>query len=443
VTPEARTRAPFELLRFTAAPVTGALVVLELDGRFRSAGRFARHPLLVVEPGGDRRRLELAPVRTVVDGQHWHGEYAVPAEALGASARLALGLRGTLLELPAPDELGDGERLATLAREANGLRRALEAAEAEAAAAREQAAAAEGRLEEAVAAARAEAAAASAERIDALEHEVVETHRLSARDVEEARTTAIADVTARAEAAEQHAEDAETWSRAAEEALQAAQARAEAAEAARAEAEERAQVAEAARAEAEERAQLAEQAAGDAVAATSAAEGEDLDDDAALTAEMAASIDAQARAAEAEQEVETLRERLKAAEAGTDVLRTELAEERERLAELAEERDEAIARAEALGGGAVAEGLWTPSAGRGDDEPHEPEEPDDPDVTRPFPVAPERDADADVRRRAGIFDPLPADAPEHRRHGPNLSPWIAVGALLLFVLAVVLLLFGG
>jgi hypothetical protein len=411
VTPEARTSSPFELLRFTAAPVTEALVVLELDGRFHLKGRFARKPHLVIEPG-EGRRVELAPVRTEVDGIHWHGTYAVPAEALTDAARLALGVRGTLLELPAPDEVDDGERLTTLAREGNRLRRALEAAEDEAAAARDDAGAANARLEAAVADARAEAAAAAAERIDALEHEVVEAHRLSAADVEEARTTAIADATARAQAAEQHAEQAEARARAAEEALGAAQARAEAAEAARA--------------EAEERAMLAEQGAAEAVSAASAAEAVDEADDATLTADMAASIDAQARAVEAEQEADTLRERLKAAEAGTDVLRAELAEERARFAELA-------------AGRAAADDVE-------DDEEDEDDEERDADATQPLaaraPRAP-RVADDDVRRRAGIFDPLPADAPEHERHGPNLSPWIAVGALLLFALALILLLFGG
>jgi hypothetical protein len=377
VTPEARSRAPFELLRFTAAPAAGALVVLELEGRFAGqAGRFARRPVLVVEPGADRARLELAPVRTSVRDERWQGAYAVPAEALRDDARLALGVRGTLLELPAPDEPPAGDRLAALAREANALRRALEAAEAEAEGAQAEAAAAAAALEDAVAAAREEERAASAERIDALEHEVVEAHRLAAEDVERARSAAVADTAAeherttaeateRAEAAEQHAEAAEERARAAE--------------------------------------RDAEQA--------------------------------RAQASVAAEEAETLRERLRAAEAGTDVLRAELAEERERAqARLAAPVDD------------------------------EDDKDDDADETRPFTVSEQLDADADatqpvapatearprsgadretrVRTRAGIFDPLPADAPEHPRHGPNLSPWIAVGALLVFAFVLLGLLLG-
>ncbi|HWH93423.1 MAG TPA: hypothetical protein VNT03_06140, partial [Baekduia sp.] len=140
MTPQARSRAPFELLRFTAAPVVGALVVLELEGRFAQSGRFSRQPVLVLDRGEGRARLEFSPVRTALDRGRWRGAYAVPADAF-AGARLALGVRGTLLELPAADEPDDGERLTALAREANALRRALEAAEADAATARGEAAA--------------------------------------------------------------------------------------------------------------------------------------------------------------------------------------------------------------------------------------------------------------------------------------------------------------
>jgi hypothetical protein len=76
VTPEARRRAAFELLRFTAAPVSGELVVVELEGRFAQSGRFARQPVLVVEDehdgdGDGRGRLELAPVRVTLAGDRW------------------------------------------------------------------------------------------------------------------------------------------------------------------------------------------------------------------------------------------------------------------------------------------------------------------------------------------------------------------------------------
>ena len=104
MTPEARKRAPFELLAFTAAPVAGALVVIEVEGRFADrSGRFARQPALVVEAADDRPRLELAPVRAELRDAYWRGVYAIPAEAF-LEARFALGVRETLLELPAPDE---------------------------------------------------------------------------------------------------------------------------------------------------------------------------------------------------------------------------------------------------------------------------------------------------------------------------------------------------
>ena len=124
--------------------------------------------MLVVEPADDRPRLELAPVRAEVHDAYWRGAYAIPAEAL-PGARFALGLRGTLLELPAPDVLDDTDRLTALAREANSLRRALEAAEAEAATARAEADAASAELGTAVLAARDGALAESAERIASAE----------------------------------------------------------------------------------------------------------------------------------------------------------------------------------------------------------------------------------------------------------------------------------
>ena len=54
MTPEAGRRAPFELLAFTAAPVVGALTVIELEGRFgaQGNGRFTRHPVRAVEAAG-------------------------------------------------------------------------------------------------------------------------------------------------------------------------------------------------------------------------------------------------------------------------------------------------------------------------------------------------------------------------------------------------------
>jgi hypothetical protein len=189
--PEARAgrrgRAPFELLRFTATPVPGALVVAELEGRFAQSGRFARGPVLVVEPGEDRPRLELAPVRTAVADGRWRAAYAIPAETF-ETARFALGLRGTLLDLPAPDEPDDAERVTALAREANALRRRLEAAEADVVTAHAETSASAAELGAAVLAARDQAVGESSGRIAALEQELVEAR--TATDAAEARATA-------------------------------------------------------------------------------------------------------------------------------------------------------------------------------------------------------------------------------------------------------------
>ncbi|WCB96848.1 hypothetical protein DSM104299_05616 [Baekduia alba] len=218
MTPQARSGAPFELLRFEATPISGALVVLELEGRFRTATRFGRPPVLVVEPGEDQRRIELTPIRTLADGQRWEAAYAAPAEALAPGTRLSLGLRGTLLELPPPDEPDDGERFTAVAREANRLRRELERAEADAASVRAE-------LGAAVSAARDEALAGPTERIAALEQQL------------EAATThnerALAEATARAEAAETRATEAETRVAEAETRVAEAEARATQAEEAR------------------------------------------------------------------------------------------------------------------------------------------------------------------------------------------------------------------
>jgi hypothetical protein len=202
VTPDVGKRAPFELLAFTAAPVAGGLIVVKLEGRFMPEnGRFTRQPMLVVEPGDDRPRLELAPVRARRDDGRWRGVYAIPAEAM-PDARLALGVRGTLLELPAPDEPDGNDRLSVLAREANNLRRALETAEADAVTARAET---DAELASAVLAARDAALAESADRIATLEAELAEAK-------------------ARTEAAEQRAADAEARARSAKQAERAAEA---------------------------------------------------------------------------------------------------------------------------------------------------------------------------------------------------------------------------
>jgi hypothetical protein len=211
VTPDVGKRAPFELLAFTAAPVAGGLIVVKLEGRFMPPnGRFSRQPVLVVESSDDRPRLELAPIRARRDHGRWRGVYAIPAEAM-PDARLALGVRGTLLELPAPDEPDGADQLSVLAREANNLRRALEAAEAATATTRAEADATATEQEQAVAEAQA--------RADAAEQRVAEA---DVRIAEEEVRAAGAEV--RATDAETRATQAEARARAAAEAARAAEA---------------------------------------------------------------------------------------------------------------------------------------------------------------------------------------------------------------------------
>lgn len=200
MTPDVRKRAPFELLAFTAAPVAGALVVIELEGRFAVApaqnGRFTRRPMLVVEPTDHRPRLELAPVRAELNDAYWRGAYAVPAEEL-TGARFALGVRGTLLELPAPDALDT----AVLAARDGAL--------AEAA---ERIATLEAEL-----AARDGALAQSADSTAVLEAELAEVRRMA-----EEEATAYEQAAARAEVADQRAAEAEARARIADDTAQAA-----------------------------------------------------------------------------------------------------------------------------------------------------------------------------------------------------------------------------
>jgi hypothetical protein len=370
VTPEARSRAPFELRRFTAAAVNADLAVVELEGRFSGArGRFGRRPVLVVEAPGEPR-AELPPARTRLDGDRWRGSFAVPLAALDAGT-FGLGVGGMLFDLPRPDLLADGDRLAIVAREANALRRQVEALEAERDAAVADAAQARAELDGAVSATREEVAAASAERIADLEEEVVAAHRVAETDA----------TTARAEAeAAQHAAVVAVEQRLADERL-------------------RAEVAEARAEAAEEREQVVSQ--------------------------------------------------------GAEVLRAELAEERERaqaaISDLQASLDEAIAAAADV----PAEPPPPPPPPRAAEREREPE------PTRAFDAEPETtvarrpdaDADADpdtdddsrpipLRREGPVRPQHVASADPVQQHGPGLSPWIAVVALGIFAFLVVALVLG-
>jgi hypothetical protein len=229
VTPHAR--AAFELLRFTAAPVGDAFVILDVEGRFGGAtGRFARRPHIVVERGAEADRLELAPVHVDVDRDRWRAAYAVPVAAMDG-ARFGIALRGTLLELPEPDRVAlpaaTEERSALLAREANALRRELEQLE-------ERAAGADARAAEADERARAaEAHAQAAERRAAVAEERAEVLQRAVRELEQRVLAAEEEAAAtqeRAAAAEERAAAADERAATAEERATAADERAAAAE---------------------------------------------------------------------------------------------------------------------------------------------------------------------------------------------------------------------
>src|SRR5947199_4430396 len=107
-------KAPFELLRFAAAPTGQDVAVIEVEGRFPAAGeRFARRPVLVIDDVGDRR-LELPAVWSQLEGERWSGIFAAPLEAL-SHGTFALGVRGVLLDLPEPDRAADADRVTALA----------------------------------------------------------------------------------------------------------------------------------------------------------------------------------------------------------------------------------------------------------------------------------------------------------------------------------------
>ncbi len=120
----------FELERFSAAPVSGDVAVVEVGGRFGNGDLNGDTPRLLVESIGGAR-IEL-PALGPISGPagRWQASFAVPADQLDGS--FALALRDVLLDLPAPDTTGgDGDRLIALARELNALRRALDDAEAD------------------------------------------------------------------------------------------------------------------------------------------------------------------------------------------------------------------------------------------------------------------------------------------------------------------------
>ena len=186
-----RAAAPFEVLRFAVVATGGDAALLELEGRFvAGAWPVDHHPRLVID-GGDGGRLEVVPT-TAVGGARdgsWRAGFAVPLAALDARG-FALALPRLLVELPVPDVVGDGApQLVRLAREANALRRDLDAALARAAVAEAPLAAARARIEEQLGAARervdAEVARARAEVQQELEAARAEAGQERARAAEE------------------------------------------------------------------------------------------------------------------------------------------------------------------------------------------------------------------------------------------------------------------
>jgi hypothetical protein len=130
----------FEVLRFAAEPVSGEVVLLELEGRFRAGTRRRLGvPRLVAEHADGTHEVAPAAADEATaepDGALWRASYAVPLDELaGGVFSLAVG-RELLVGLPAPDPAGGtGDREVRLAREANALRRTADEARAAAAAA--------------------------------------------------------------------------------------------------------------------------------------------------------------------------------------------------------------------------------------------------------------------------------------------------------------------
>jgi hypothetical protein len=123
----------FELLAFEATPVSGAIAVVEVEGRFTGPAPAASR--LLVETGGVPRELPALETR---DGAAWCATFAIPLAALtdpDASFALAPS-RGPLIVLPSPTQSGgDDDRFVRLARTANDLRHRLQSATAAASAA--------------------------------------------------------------------------------------------------------------------------------------------------------------------------------------------------------------------------------------------------------------------------------------------------------------------
>jgi hypothetical protein len=172
----AAAEAGFEVLRFAGQPASAESALVELEGRF-PAGPPRRPPRLVVEGAPEPIECPPAVASSHGDGT-WRATFAVPLELLESGA-YALAADGVLVDLPRPDVEavdGDADRLVRVAREANDLRRRLDAAP-------------EGRAE----------AEARAERAEA-ELGVERTERAAAEQARDAEAATVAELRAELEA---------------------------------------------------------------------------------------------------------------------------------------------------------------------------------------------------------------------------------------------------
>jgi hypothetical protein len=114
----------FEVIRFHVAPAGGAVAVIELEGRPSDPAALLERPALLLE--GPVEELELPAIVEpdgVADGV-LRASFAGPLElALDPATTFALAIgRGPLLELPAPDGVGEAGLEVRLARTVNQLR---------------------------------------------------------------------------------------------------------------------------------------------------------------------------------------------------------------------------------------------------------------------------------------------------------------------------------
>jgi hypothetical protein len=123
-------RLAFEVVRFSAAPASKEVAVLELEGRFRApARRRLGAPRLLAEDSAERLEVAAADGGDAIadpDGAPWRAAFAVPLRLLGhGEFALAVG-REMLVDLPDPDReegvVSTSDLHVRLAREANALR---------------------------------------------------------------------------------------------------------------------------------------------------------------------------------------------------------------------------------------------------------------------------------------------------------------------------------